>query len=676
MTACRKCFLLVVAAACGLFSCRTQGAPQGPAGLDEYVYPQDDLGAVYSPQATTVKLWAPTAKAVTIELFADATNATFGLIPMTRDKEGIWSAKLAGDRDGTYYLYEITHQEAGVDKPTIYQVNDPYARGCSANSGRTLIYDSRKTNPEGWTEDRFVTLKQNVDAVLYEVHVRDFSINRNSGSPAGLRGKYLGMVQGGTSTPTGQRTGIEHLKELGITHVHIMPSFDYANGDETQRADQYTWYNWGYDPVLYNTPEGSYATNPEGTTRQREFKQMVQALHKNNMGVIFDAVYNHTAATGAQPMSIFDKVVPRYYYRIEENGRYANATGCANEFASEKPMARKFIVDSIRYWMKEYHIDGFRFDLMGIEDRDTMLEVYREARKINPNAIIYGEGWQMERLLPPEKMMTQANVRGTGIAAFNDGIRDNIKGSVWRAEAQGFVQGAGPQSGNEQFLRNIKGQSTGSGIEVLSPNETINYDSVHDDLCLWDKLLLSTPNVPDSLRVNMDKLAAGIVLTAQGVPFLHAGDEFLRSKNGVRNSYNSNDPRVNPIDWSLKGKYGDVFDFYKGMISLRKNHRAFRMTDKAEVDRCWELLRDVPEKVVAFILRNHAHGDGWNNILVVYNGNRQAQELRVSGNWIIVVNEKKAGTQGLESMTDRIRVGPCSLMVAHDRGTHSASDSR
>jgi pullulanase len=302
---------------------------------------------------------------------------------------------------------------------------------------------------------------------------------------------------------------------------------------------------------------------------------------------------------------------------------------------------------------------------MGIEDRDTMLEVYREAKKINPNAIIYGEGWQMEHLLPADRMMTQAHVKGTGIAAFNDGIRDNIKGSVSQGETPGFVQGAGPPGGLEQFLLNIKGQSTDGGILVASPNETINYDSAHDDHCLWDKLLLSAPDVPESLRVNMDKLAAGIVLTAQGVPFLHAGDEFLRSKNRMKNSYNSNDPRVNPIDWSLKSKNKEVFEFYKGLISLRKTHPAFRMSQKSLVDQCLQFIPNMPKAVVAFTLHNHANGDAWQNILVVYNGNRQAQDLTIPGNWIVVANDKNAGTEPLGSARNQIRAEACSLVVAH-----------
>jgi pullulanase len=650
-------------------------AAEPTAGIDlkSYRYPDDDLGAVYTRESTILKLWAPVAKAVNVLLFNDPAGPASATVPMTRSDEGIWSAKLAGDLNGKYYQYAITSSPSSNGQPKVVRVNDPYARGCSANSGRTLIYDPAQTDPGGWDQDHFVTLHNNVDAILYEVHVRDFTINSNSGVSAALRGKYLGMVQPGTKSPAGLATGLDHLRELGITHVHLLPTFDYAGGDERQRADEYTWYNWGYDPVLYNTPEGSYATHPDGTERQKEFKQMVQAFHQNHIGVVLDIVFNHTAATGDQAASVFDKIYPGYYYRVDRWGRYANATGCGNELASEKPMVRKFIVDSISYWMTEYHVDGCRFDLMGILDRDTMQEVYREARKINPNAIIYGEGWAMEQVLPAEKMMTQAYVQGTGIAAFNDGIRDNIKGDN-APRATGFVQGAGPPFGGmDRFELNLKGQSTGKdrlSIEVSSPNETINYDSVHDDLCLWDKLSLSAPEAPEALRIDMDKLAAGILLTAQGIPLLHAGDEFLRSKNLNANSYNDNNPNVNPIDWSLKARHEDVFAFYRGLIALRKAHPAFRMASRAMVDESLRFLPSVPAKVVAYIISNHANGDTWRNILVIYNGTRQAQEVTVSGQWTIVADGRRAGTEALESATDKISVAPCSLIVAHSNEPH------
>jgi pullulanase len=426
--------------------------------------------------------------------------------------------------------------------------------------------------------------------------------------------------------------------------------------------------------VLYQTPEGSYAGDPEGTARQREFKQMVLAFHQRHIGVVVDVVFNHTAATGLRPFSIFDKVVPGYYYRTDAAGHYANATGCGNELASERPMARKFIVDCVRYWLTEYHVDGFRFDLMGILDRETMLEVYREAKRINPSAIIYGEGWDMEKVLPPDRMMTQANVRGTGIAAFNDGIRDNVKGDAGTGSAPGFVQGAGaPYGGMERFRLNIKGQSTGRGaenIEVASPAETINYASVHDDLCLWDKLLVSAAQVPENLRIDMAKLAAGIVLTSQGVPFIHAGDEFLRSKNRVANSYNDNNPRVNPIDWGLKARHRDVFRFYQGLIALRKAHPAFRIRDKAVVDESLDFAPRVPDKLVAYVIRNNANGDSWRNILVVYNGSEQGREVKVVGNWSIVANRERAGVEEIQTASDQVHVEAFSLVIAHAAGAY------
>jgi pullulanase len=634
----------------------------GIAGADlaSYAYSGDDLGVTYRPQQSVFKLWAPTAEAVSILLFDNATNEAARSIPMESDADGIWSATVSGDLDGKYYLYEI-RREGGASR-----VIDPYARGSSANSARALIYDSRKTDPDGWSADRFVPLKHNVDAVLYEMHIRDFSINRNSGVSDAKRGKYLGAVEHGTKSPQGEKTGIDHLLELGITHVHLLPVFDYARGDEREKADDYTWYNWGYDPMLYNTPEGSYASEPDGTARQREFKEMVQAFHRSGIGVVMDVVYNHTFQTGRGRFSVFDKIVPGYYYRKDASGAYANASACGNEVASEKPMARKFIVDSIQYWMREYHVDGFRFDVMGALDRQTMLEAFRAAKAINPNVIFYGEGWNVERVLPPEQMTTQRYVQGTGIAAFNDGIRDNIKGDPRRGAIPGFVQGATPPHGGmERFLLNIKGESTGKGhesIAVASPNETVNYASCHDDYCLWDKLQLSAPDVPAEWRINMDKLAAGIVLTAQGVPFLHAGDEFLRSKNLNNNSYK--DVVVNPIDWSLKAKHRDVFDFYRGMIALRRAHPAFRMTDRAAIERAVEFAKGAPENLVEYVIKRHANGDGWRNILVVYNGGKEGRLMPVNGDWSIVADENHAGTDVLRVARNTVPVGPFSLLIA------------
>jgi len=657
-----------------MFAGKISGASPMESEFNTYRYPGDDLGAVYTPESTSFKLWAPTATSVSVELFDDATHPIFRLVPMTGDNHGIWTCRINGDQGGKYYLYQVTLRGLSGNQETVYSINDPNARGCSANTGRTLIYDPIKTNPEGWQQDSFVRLTNNTDAILYEVHIRDFSINTNSGTSIINRGKYLGMVEEGTKTPEGKMSGINHLVELGITHVHLLPVTDYAGGDERQPADEYTWYNWGYDPVLFDTPEGSYASDPDGTARQQEFKSMIQAFHRHHIGVVLDMVFNHTAATGSGPFSIFDMIVPRYYYRIDASGRYANGTGCGNEVASEKPMVRKFIVDSIKYWLTEYHVDGFRFDLMGILDRPTMLEVEREAKRINPNVIIYGEGWDMERVLPGKMMMTQVNVQGTGIAAFNDGIRDNVKGDVMSATARGFVQGAGPQYGGmARFRLNIKGQSTGRNtrdVKVFSPNETINYASAHDDLCLWDKLQISASAVSESSRINMDKLAAGIVLTAQGVPFLHAGDEFLRSKNLVSNSYNDNNPRVNPINWTLKARHEEVFYFYQGLITLRKAHPAFRMTNPPAVDRALDFATNLPVNLVAYVIRDHANGDSWKNILVIYNGTGQSRDLNIIGDWIIVADDKRAGLEDLASARNLIHVEPYSLVIAHTDGAY------
>jgi len=671
---CRPRYLAIVFGASLLWSIfhlstPLAAAPQSTnAMFMTYRYPQNDLGAVYRPQSTAIKLWAPTASKAEVILFNDPSNAPVSATPMACDSGGIWSVVISGDLDGKYYLYRIALPGTDGAEPKVAEVNDPYARGCSANSGRTLIYDPVKTNPAGWDQDRFVTLKNNVDAILYEVHLRDFSINPNSG--ISNRGKYLGMAERGAKTSEGEKSGLDHLEELGITHVHLLPVNDFAGGDERQK--QFTWYNWGYDPVLFCTPEGSYATDPDGTVRQKEFKQMVQSFHQRNIGVVLDVVFNHTASVGFKRFSIFDKVVPGYFYRTDESGRYANGTGCGNEVASERPMVRKFIVDCIKYWMTEYHVDGFRFDLMGILDRETMLEMIREAKQINPSAIIYGEGWDMEKVLPARMMMTQANVQGTGIAAFNDGIRDNIKGDAGRDNAPGFVQGSGPQYGGvEQFGLNIKGQSTGRsspGIEVSSPGETINYASAHDDLCLWDKLLSTTPGVPENLRINMDKLAAGIVLTAQGVPFIHAGDEFLRSKNLVRNSYNDNDPAVNPINWSGKAMHRDVFEYYQGLILLRKTHPAFRMTERAAVENAMDFATNVPANLIAYVIRDHANGDSWKNIFVAYNGSSQGRDLEVKGKWIVVADDRRAGVGDLKKAENRIHVEAYSLVIAHTEG--------
>ncbi len=637
--------------------------------LSSYCYPDNDLGATWQPSRTCLKLWAPTALAVSVKWFSDPVTSRFSLLPMTSQSNGIWFLNIEGNQAGSYYLYQITLPGSISGSVRITEVNDPYAKGSSANSGRTLVFNPADTDPPGWVEDHFVGLRRNTDAILYEAHVRDFTINPQSGVNPEWRGRFLGFAQSGTVNSAGLATGLDHLVELGITHVHLLPVFDYAGGDERQGPGSYTWYDWGYDPVLYDNLEGSYSTQPNGTSRQAEFKKLIMALHRRGIGVVLDVVFNHTDAVGDAPFSIFDKIYPGYFYRTDAAGHPANASGCGNEFASERPMARKFILDSIQYWMREYHVDGFRFDLMGLLDKTTMKAVYQAAKAINPSAIIYGEGWSMEQVLPPDQMMTQSAVQGTGVAAFNDGIRDNIKGDAGNAPARGFIQGlAPPYGGMGMFYLNLKGQGTGRGpgaIPVFSPNETINYDSVHDDLCLWDKIAASAADQPESIREQMDKLAAGIILTAQGVPFLHAGDEFLRSKQGVANSYNNNDPDVNPIHWDLKTAHAGVFRFYRGLVAMRKAHPAFRMDQAAQVNACMEFVPGLGDHLVAYVLKDHANGDTWRNILVVYNGSGVKRQVAISGTWKVVADARDAGVDDLRTVFGPVSVEPFSLLVAH-----------
>lgn len=635
-----------------------------------YIYTGNDLGAVYDKTATAFRLWAPTATNITILLFEFSDTETCQRYAMHKSEKGTWTAKIVGDLDGKYYLYEISLLVDGV--PTIYTVNDPYAYGSAANSSRTLIYSPAKVNSAipKWHHDKFIKLKNNVDAVIYETHVRDLTIDKTSGVPDEYRGKYLGFIYEDARSPGGAKTGISHFSELGVTHIHIMPSYDYGVGDETEANNNYSWYNWGYDPVLYNNIEGSYATSPKGTTRQFEYKRMVQALHKKGLGVIADVVYNHTFQTGDAPFSIFDKIVPGYFYRIDDDGNYIAGSGCGNDVATERPMVRKFIVDSVKYIMKEYHIDGFRFDLLGLIDIETMLQVYKEAKQINPNAIIYGEAWNIATGLDPNLRMIQANIQNTGIGAFNDGIRDNLKGDVFKAESKGFIQGSMPMTGIGRLQLQIKGQDTGREqytIPVATPNETINYVSVHDNACLWDKLTSTNPEDSTADRIKKAKLANAIILTSQGVPFLLAGDDFGRSKNGNSNSYNNNDPNVNPIHWSLKATNKDMFNYHKGLIALRKAHPAFRMTNVDMVNKSIEFANS-PDSVIEYVIKDHANGDAWKHILVIFNSNNNDLLLKVKGKWTIVVDGENAGVIPLAIVKDEIAVSAHGTIIAYTNG--------
>ncbi|HJO96048.1 MAG TPA: type I pullulanase [Victivallales bacterium] len=652
--------------------------PRNILNNKKYYYPKNDLGISYRDTGTIFKVWSPTALGIKVKLY-DFYNSNkdnfFKSVPLLRKKQGVWSAFIDQDLKNKYYLYEITQYYDGEIKT--FLVQDPYSVASAVNSSKSMVIDMNDVNREvpAWHLDEFVGLKNNVDAVIYEAHVRDFSISGTAGSPTKDKGRYSGLSVYNTQNPDGYATGLDHLINLGITHLHLLPTLDYGYGDEAENNITYTWYNWGYDPVLYNNLEGSYSTNPNGITRYIEYKKMIQALHTAGIGVIYDAVFNHTYRTGYGDLSVFDKIVPYYYYRTKYNGKYDNGSGCGNDIASERPMVRKYIVDTAKYLTKEYHIDGFRFDLMGLMDKETMLEIFKEVKSINPNAILYGEGWQISSGILIDDSMTQTNVQNTGIAAFNDGIRNSIVGNILINDSKGFVQGAKNKQLIDRLKQEIKGQSTGSGkksIPVTAPSETVNYVSSHDNLCLWDKLKASMPKADDEKLLKMDKLAIGMVMTSQGVPFFAEGDDFGRTKRGNDNSYNDNDPTINPINWKLKTKNYSLFEYYKGLISLRKSHPAFRMTNKNDVNNHLEFLKNSPPGVIAYVLKHNANNDEWKNILVAFNNTGKDVTITIVGDWSIVVDGKQAGISSISMVQDTLTVPAFGMLLAH---TNNVIDS-
>ncbi|MCP4177562.1 MAG: type I pullulanase [bacterium] len=645
--------------------------PRNILNNKNYYYSRNDLGFSYRKTGTIFKVWSPTALGIKIRLY-DFYNSSdsnfFKSVPLLRKKQGVWSAFVGQDLKNKYYLYEITQYYDGKIKT--FLVQDPYSTASAVNSSKSMIVDKNDVNREvpGWHLDEFVGLKNSVDAVIYEAHVRDFTISDSSGCPTKDKGRYRGLSVYNTQNPDGYATGLDHLINLGITHLHLLPTLDFGYGNEAENNITYTWYNWGYDPVLYNNIEGSYSSNPNGITRYVEYKKMIQALHTAGIGVIFDAVFNHTYRTGYGDLSIFDKIVPYYYYRTKNDGKYDNGSGCGNDIASERPMVRRYIVDSVKYLAKEYHIDGFRFDLMGLTDKETMLEVYKAVKSINPNAILYGEGWQMSSGILIDRSMTQVNVQNTGIAAFNDGIRNNLVGNALKNNSKGYVQGLKSKNLINRLKEEIKAQSTGSGkdtIPVAVPSETVNYVSCHDNLCLWDKLKASMPKAKDDRLVKMDKLAIGVVMTSQGIPFIGEGDDFGRTKHGNDNSYNDNDPTINPINWNLKTKNYSLFEYYKGLISLRKSHPAFRMTSKNDINNYLEFLKKSPPGVIAYILKKNANNDKWKNILVAFNNSDKDVTISIVGDWTIVVDGETAGTESIKMVQDTVTVPALGMVVAH-----------
>lgn len=622
---------------------------------EEFIYSGNDLGANYQKDNTVFKVWSPLAQYMKVVIYNSYDTITGQIYDMSKVNQGIWELKLTGDFKNKYYNYKITIDD--VERETA----DPYAKGATANSKKCMIVDFTSINPEGWDGHKIPKPLKATEAVIYEIHVRDFSVDENSGMQN--KGKYLAFTESGTKGAKKVSTGLDHLKELGITHLHLLPVYDFASVDETKEGQ----YNWGYDPYLYNVPEGSYSTNPyDGTVRIREFKEMVKALHENDIRVVMDVVFNHTFTTGDSP---FDMLVPKYYYRTDKTGAYANGSGCGNETASEKAMMRKFIVDSVKFWATEYKIDGFRFDLMALHDIETMKEVERELKAINPSILIYGEPWTGgASALSPVLQLRKGSQKGMNIAVFNDDIRNAIKGDN-DGIGLGFVNG---RSGLEnQIKRGIVGGIQYSDIIhgfTEQPGETINYVSSHDNLALFDKLEKSNPNLSILEREKMNRLAISIVLTSQGVPFIQGGTEILRTKNGNQNSYNAGD-EINKIDWNRKSTYSQTYNYIKNLIELRKSQKVLTL-DKAEDIKESLSFIDSPKNTVGYLLNSPFKSD-YKHMVIIHNANRETTivKLPISGQWKVIANEFEVNrtgvTKGQTVFAEEVEVAPLSTYILY-----------
>lgn len=606
----------------------------------------------YAPEGTRFSLWAPTADEVRLMLYNEGEGGhAYRTVSMEAGEEGVWHTTVAEDLLGKFYTFNVKTGDRWLgDTPGIF------AKAVGVNGHRAAIIDLRSTDPEGWADDRRPPLRSAADVVIYEMHHRDFSISPASGIEH--KGKFLALTEAGTRSPEGLATGIDHLRELGVTHVHLLPSYDYASIDET-RLDE-NRYNWGYDPLNYNVPDGSYATDPyRPDVRIREFKQMVQALHQAGIRVILDVVYNHTFSIDG---SNFERTAPGYFYRQRPDGTYADASACGNETASNRPMMRKYIVESVLHWAREYHIDGFRFDLMGIHDIRTMNEVRAALTALDPSIIVYGEGWAAQApQLPQDSLAMKANTyRMPGIAAFSDEMRDALRGPFNDNKQGAFL--AGLPGGEESIKFGIVGavqhpQVCNDSVNYSQapwagePTQMISYVSCHDDMCLVDRLRASIPGIKDDELARLDKLAQTAVFTSQGIPFIYAGEEVMRDKKGVHNSYQSPDS-INAIDWSRKALHADVFAYYKGLIQLRKNHPAFRLDSAELVRRHLEFLPVEGKNLVAWRLKEHAGGDRWEDIVVVLNSRREPARVAVpQGNYTIVCKDGAINEGGLAKVS-------------------------
>ena len=639
------------------------------ATFDDYpVYDGSDLELTYTPQYSKFRVWAPTASEVKLLLYDKGSEGgAYQTHDMDRSEKGTWTFKIDENLKGKFYTFQIKVNEKWLD-----ETPGMWVKATGVNGNRAAIIDFSDTNPVGWESDARPPQKNFTDIILYEVHMRDFSVSKNSGMKN--KGKYLAFTEHGTRNSAGDATGIDHLKELGITHVHLLPVFDFGSIDETKLNENK--YNLGYDPVNYNVPEGSYSTNPYNpVTRIREFKQMVQSLHQAGIRVIMDVVYNHTSAGKNSHLNL---LAPGYFYRMNADSTWSNASGCGNETASERAMMRKFMIESVLYWVTEYHVDGFRFDLMGIHDIETMNEIRAALDKIDPTLFMYGEGWAAGKSsLAEEKRAVKKNAKELdNIAVFSDDIRDALTGSWMHAKIPGFVSGT--DSLEESVKFGIVGATQHDSIDyskvlyskkpyVNNPTQIINYVSCHDDMCLVDKLINSKPeNATDDELVRFDKLAQTIVFTSQGVPFIYAGEELYRNKKGIHNTYQSPDS-INRIDWNFKTKNADIFNYYKGLIAIRKAHPAFRLPTQDLVQQHLKFIKANTPNVVAYMLTNHVNDEPWKDILVIFNGNRKPVRVEIPvGEWTVVCHDGVINLSGLSVATSTaFVVAPSSASIMY-----------
>lgn len=648
------------------------------ANLDKSAYSGNDLGASYSKKATTFKVWSPNAASVRVNIFEHGSDneGDAGSImsrAMSLDKTtGVWSVTINGDLLNKYYTYSVTHGK------TTKETADVYAKACGVNGQRSMVVDLSTTNPDGWENDKHVLVQNQTDASVWEISVADFSSSESSGVSEANRGKYLAFTEEGTTVNGVQgasSTCVDYLKKLGVKYVQIMPFYDFGSVDESKNImDQ---YNWGYDPVNYNCPEGSYSTNPKkGEVRIKECKQMIQALHNAGIGVIMDVVYNHTYTSD----SWLQRTVPNYYYRMNNDGTFSNGSGCSNDTASEHLMFRKYMIDSVTYWASEYHIDGFRFDLMGLHDVTTMNSIRTALDNLYADGsgsqiLMYGEAWDMATncdegtVLASQKNLKQLSDR---IGAFDDTIRDAIKGST------GGTDGAFVQEGSRRanLKTGIAGQSDTTTGWANVPSQCVTYASCHDNLCLYDKLVGSVYGTDGKYRkryedlVAMNKLSAAIVITSQGIPFSLGGEEFCRSKDGDENSYASS-RKENMLDWENVDLYSDVIEYYRGLYKIRDAFAAFSDSTAATANSL-TYLSDVPKGVTGYTINNTESGK-WNQMCVIFNGSDSAQNVTAKGDWVVLADNKTAGLRNIKNVTNSVKVEAHSAVIMVDTKSYDSA---